>query len=93
MTPPVEPTVLAGSGFRVQALDPPHDQTPVDLLVLRTGHERGVGGLGDLRVGDQFTGIGVHERVRILTHLVSGIVVIAVLMLSLDPVVNDTLEW
>ncbi|MEV7783214.1 hypothetical protein [Kitasatospora sp. NPDC088351] len=57
---------LPGRRFAVQAADPTYDEAGGDLLSLLAAGEGGVGGLGDLGVGDQLAGVGVRERLRVL---------------------------
>jgi hypothetical protein len=57
----------AAGGVGVEPLDPPHDQPGADLLVLAPAGERGEQrNLGDLGSTDQFAGVGVGERVRVV---------------------------
>jgi len=68
MAPGIEQRFLPGlGGVVVEAFDPSYDQPAGDLQLILPAGERDVRELGDLRVGDQFTGVGVgvDERVRV----------------------------
>ncbi len=73
VAPDVEQPVLPGSGFRVEAFDPPHDQLAVDVLMAWAGGERRVGDVSDRGVGDRFAGFGVHKGIRVVDRGPGGI--------------------
>jgi hypothetical protein len=64
VAPEREQFILADLGFRVEPLDPPHDQPGGGLLL--GASEGGIGGLGDLRLGDPPTLVLVEDGVRVL---------------------------
>ena len=66
VTPYVEQLALLAVGCRAQSLHPAYEQPafgPQPLWFAREGHVRD---LGDLSIGDQFSGVGVDERVRVM---------------------------
>jgi len=92
VAPHDEQSVLPGSGFRVQPLDPPHHRPTLHVLVFRARGEGRVADPGDFGVGDQFAGVDVHKGVRVVDRRPhpSGIWPIAAVTDGLEPVVSDT---
>ena len=73
VAPYVEQPVLTGSGFRIEALDPPHDQPTVHVLVFRARCEGRVPDLSDLSVGDQVASLGVYKGIRVVDRRPRGV--------------------
>lgn len=64
VAPGGEQLALPRGGLRAQVADAADDQPGGDVQFLVLGGERGIGGLGDLGVGDPASGLVIEDRPR-----------------------------